>query len=38
VVKYAVASTGAALAFISVVFGLRFAAVFSNAFSENKSG
>jgi len=36
VVEYTGGSTGTALAFVSAVLGLRFTAVFSNAFSESK--
>ncbi len=36
VVEYTGGSTGTALAFVSAVLGLRFTAVFSNAFSETK--
>ena len=36
VVEYTGGSTGTALAFVSAVLGLRFTAVFSDAFSENK--
>lgn len=36
VVEYTGGSTGTALAFVSAVLGLRFAAVFSDAFSESK--
>jgi cysteine synthase len=36
VVEYTGGSTGTALAFVSAVLGLRFTAVFSNAFSDSK--
>jgi cysteine synthase A len=36
VVEYTGGSTGTALAFVSAVLGLRFTAVFSDAFSESK--
>jgi cysteine synthase A len=36
VVEYTGGSTGTALAFVCAVFGLRFTAVFSDAFSESK--
>ena len=36
VVEYTGGSTGTALAFVCAVYGLRFTAVFSDAFSENK--
>lgn len=36
VVEYTGGSTGTALAFVSAVLGLKFTAVFSNAFSESK--
>lgn len=36
VVEYTGGSTGTALAFVSAVFGLRFTAVFSDAFSDSK--
>ena len=36
VIEYTGGSTGTALAFVSAVFGLKFIAVFSDAFSKNK--
>lgn len=36
VIEYTGGSTGTALAFVAAVLGLRFTAVFSNAFSESK--
>ena len=36
VIEYTGGSTGTALAFVSAVFGLKFIAVFSDAFSKSK--